>query len=125
MKTKMSKVLLLAKKPNWQKKGSKQFSISRNTDDGRELMIDKLKKLCREFGDRLHTPAGLVLEILTSYEKLLTKYSRVSNKNNTYREALDDILHGRGCEKSLDNDGNRVVILHEGMLEEISRIIKE
>ena len=125
MKTKQSKVLLFAKKPNWQKKGSKQFSISQNTDEGRELMIDKLKKLCREFGDRLHTPAGLVLEILTSYEKLLTKYSRVSNKNNTYREALDDILHGRGCEKSLDNDGNRVVILHEGMLEKISKAIEE
>ena len=125
MKTKQSKVLLFAKKPNWQKKGSKQFSISQNTDEGRELMIDKLKKLCREFGDRLHTPAGLVLEILTSYEKLLTKYSRVSNKNNTDREALDDILHGKKKKKSLDNDGNRDVILHEGMLEEISRIIKE
>ena len=125
MKTKQSKVLLFAKKPNWQKKGSKQISISQNTNDGRELMIDKLKKLCREFGDRVHTPAGLVLEILTNYEKLLKKYSRISNKNNVYREALDDILHGRGCEKSLDNDGNRVVILHEGMLEKISKVIEE
>ena len=125
MKTKQSKVLLFAKKPNWQKKGSKQISISQNTNDGRELMIDKLKKLCREFGDRVHTPAGLVLEILTNYEKLLKKYSRISNKKNVYREALDDILHGRGCEKSLDNDGNRVVILHEGMLEKISKVIEE
>ena len=125
MKTKQSKVLLFAKKPNWQKKGSKQFSISQNTNDGRELMIDKLKKLCREFGDRVHTPAGLVLEILTNYEKLLKKYSRISNKNNVYREALDDILHGRDCEKSLDDDGNRVVILHEGMLKKISKVIEE
>lgn len=128
METKYPAVLLLHNNPDW-KKGDK---VNIRTKGGK-FMKKKLARLCKDhsIGDRLHIPKGLVYEVLMD-EKKARKNARTMQRrldeerrrSKTYRDLLTDIIKGVGCDKA-DINGDRVVILHEGMLEKISKAIEE
>lgn len=128
METKYPAVLLLHNNPDW-KKGDK---VNICTKDGK-LMKKKLARLCRDhsIGDRLHIPRGLMYEVIMDGKKarknartMQRRLDEERRRSKTYRDLLTNIIKGVGCNMA-DIRGDKVVILHEGMLEKISKAIEE
>ena len=128
METKYPAVLLLHNNPDWEK-GDK---VNIRTKDGK-LMKKKFARLCRDhsIGDRLHIPRGLMYEVIMDGKKarknartMQRRLDEERRRSKTYRDLLTNIIKGVGCNMT-DIRGDKVVILHEGMLEKISKAIEE
>ncbi len=129
METKYPAVLLLHNNPDW-KKGDK---VNIRTKDGK-LMEKKLARLCKDcsIGDRLHTPRGLILEVLQDkislkkeIQVLKSALRREKHTSDLYRSILSDIDEGKGCERTKDRrHGNQIIVLHDRMQKRIKNALK-